>query len=623
MCGIAGYYASKKMDLQAMIATLYHRGPDANGIFETQIGDKLLGLGHSRLSIIDLSEQNNQPFFSDDKKIAISFNGEIYNFNELKQSYLKNEQFKTNGDTEVILKMYQKFGVNCLKYFNGAFAIAIVDLISNRLFIIRDRIGIKPLYIYNNNEALIFSSEIKTILASGIKAELNKDLLSTFFAFKYMPQNTTLFKGIEKLAPGTYLEIDLKSQAIATHTYWKPSSIDYFQKMDYKEAQDELYDLMESAVAFRTIADVPLGNFLSGGIDSSIIAYYLKDKIDITHYCASKNTEDLKTENTTSDFDYAEHLANDWKLKLLPIAIGNEELNDELINKTLWYGDDLIADGSQIPSYLITQKAKETSKVVLSGMGADELFFGYAAHQLIILDNYFDKFPFQTIFSSLLSNLNQGKGYLKAFKRYLFKIGKYHFLPNYKYGIYGIVGDFDTSFKILEKPDKEQVLNFIKPYFENEKDNFKAFTNFEMDNFLQKNINYFDRMTMANGVEGRVPFLDHRVVEFAYNLPNNFKINKKAQTKLILKDTYKNKLPNYILNRRKAGFGMPLRSLLLNKQKVLSLMNLPYLLDLNLGFNEKAILEILDEHIQGKQDNSALLYAVVSFNHWHKQFFNS
>lgn len=618
MCGITGYISNQKLPLYEMLFSLKHRGPDAQGKYETTIGNKYVGLGHTRLSILDLSEKGNQPFVSADQKIHVVFNGEIYNYLELKEQYLKAETFFSNTDTEVILKLYQQKGISFINLLNGDFAIAILDENHQKFYLIRDRAGIKPMYFYYQNEALIFGSEIKSILKAGVKAELATENLQKYFVFKYSPTNETLFRNINRLQPAHFAVYDLSNATFQIKSYWQPNKHENYKNISYQDAQTEVKRLLHDATEKRLIADVPVGTFLSGGLDSSIIASFLKGNEKIMHYCASKEAKDLIKEGTTSDFRYAQQLANEWNLNMTEIPIGSDNTTLEQIRNTIKFGDDLIADGSQIPSFLITQQAAKQSKVILSGMGADELFFGYAGHQMTLIDSWLNNIPFPKLIAKACYSLDQGNGKFKAFRRYLHKLGKYYSYPNYKYGLYTIVGDFENSLSVF-KGDTENTTQFLSTYFPEGADPFDCFKTFEYDNFLQKNVSYLDRMTMANSVEGRVPFLDHRIIEFAHAIPRNFKLNNTGKTKAILKDAFKNDLPNYVTNRRKAGFGMPLRSIFSDEQKINALLDKELLNSIE-GFSMVDIEKNIQNHISGKEDNSALIYALISFQEWYKMY---
>ena len=622
MCGIAGYISNEKLNTVEMLNVLKHRGPDHHAGYTDYYNSKEIFLGHTRLSIIDLSSNGNQPMFSDDKQIVIVFNGEIYNFEELKLKYFQQDFFHSKTDTEVVLKLYQKFGISFINELNGDFALSIYDKKLNKVFLIKDHVGVKPLYYYTDGTKFIFGSEVKTILASGIKPSLADDELLNYFVFKYTPKNNTLYKNIFRIPPASYIEYDLNVNTFLTHKYWTLQKNKEYSNLLYHDAKDVLHTLVKQSTTSRLISDVPIGNFLSGGLDSSIIAYFLKNRKDILHYCARKSEVDLKKEGTSSDYFFADKLSKEWDLKLLQANIGSEQANLELIKKTLYYSDDLIADGSQIPSYLITKNASQTSKVILSGMGADELFLGYAGHMLTLLsENVMSKVPFG-LSSGLYkqaAKVNQGKGKFLAYRRYIHKIGKYGNYPNYKFGILNLVGDFENSCSVYAG-NRGKLENMLSNYFPENEDVFDSLTRFEIENVLVKNLSYTDRMAMANSVECRVPFLDKHIVEFAFSIKRSYKLSNTGTSKRILKDAFKNQLPSYIINRRKAGFGMPLRSIFSTDAKVNQLLDKSFFSSFN-HFSIPNIEKIISNHISGKEDNSSIIYALISFQEWYKMRF--
>lgn len=620
MCGIAGYISDQEWNKSKMLEVLHHRGPDNTGEYSTEFKNKKVFLGHKRLSILDLSPNGNQPMKSENEDIVLSYNGEIYNFQELKDKYLKGHNFRSNSDTEVILKLYEQRGIEFLELLNGDFAISILDKRQSKFFLIRDRIGVKPLYFHSSNVGLLFGSEAKSVLAAGVNSELNKECLQQYFTFKYVPENNTLFKNIYRLPAAHYLTYDFQSGEVSTHKYWEPKRNDDHAQLSYKEAQEEVYKLIEDACKLRLVADVPVGTFFSGGLDSSIIAHFLKGNKSIDHYCAGKEEKDLQKEGTTSDGFYAQKLAKEWNMNLEMISIGGKQLSKELIQQTVHFNDDIIADGSQIPSYLITQKAAQKSTVILTGMGADELFLGYAGHQLLMLDQKINSLPkglTKPMFKAFAS-LNVGKGSFKAYKRYLQKFGNYNRYENERFAMYNVVGDFDSSRAIFSQ-ESEDIIPFMASYFPEGKDAFEGLKQFEWNNFLIKNLHYTDRMSMANSVENRVPFLDHRIVEFAMNLPRKYKLSNTGKPKRILKDAFSSHLPSYVTQRRKAGFGMPLRSLLSERQHLSTLLDIDFFNNFE-DFSVEGIQQSTEQHIKGVKDNSALIYALITFQEWYKMY---
>jgi asparagine synthase (glutamine-hydrolysing) len=618
MCGIVGFYSSKSIDESKLIESLVHRGPNSHGFHSYSFENMLVGLGHTRLSILDLSEKGSQPMLDDSNQVVLTFNGEIYNFQELKSTFFNEVNFRSETDTEVILNLYLKFGISFIKKLNGDFAFAILDKRVNKIFLVRDRVGVKPLYYSVKDNELVFASEIKSLFDFGIPREINRSEIQNYFVFKYSPQEKTLIKDVKRLKPGTYLEYDLSSKTHEIVEYWSLKKNPSYEKLSFKEAKKEFSKLMQNSIEIRLLANVPIGNFLSGGIDSSIIAHYVKNKPEIKHYCAVKEEKDLIKEGTSSDGFYAQKLANDWNIKLHQISISSNEASTDLIAKTLFYGDDLIADGSQIPSYLICKDASNQSKVILSGMGADELFQGYAGHQISLISRYLDKLP--TVFKNPLlkrfKNLNQGKGKFLSYRRYLHKLGKYGSLGKLKFAYFNIVGDYENALSIY-KSSENRTGKILNSYFHNENDVFDNIFKFEYENFLQKNLNYLDRMSMANSIESRVPFLDHRLIEFAYSLPLKYKLSRFGKTKLLLKKVYENILPTYVIKRKKAGFGMPLRSIFSTQDEIDKLLDINFFSNFD-GFSAENIEKNIKNQLNGEEDNSALIYALISFQIWCK-----
>jgi asparagine synthase (glutamine-hydrolysing) len=618
MCGISGYISPYKLEDKLFQESLHHRGPDDQGSYSASIHRSNIFLSHNRLSIIDLSKEGAQPMFTSDKKISLIYNGEIYNYKQLQNQYLINKKLHSKTDTEVLLSLYELFGIDSIKKLNGDFAFAILDQNNKKLFLVRDRLGVKPLYYYHKDDKFIFASELKTIIKSLSLNKVSDDALQRYFVFKYVPGNDTLFEDIKRLEPGCYIEFDLLSLKFKIIKYWELFKNEEIQKLSFTEAKSELFNLLNDSINMQLMSDVPVGTFFSGGLDSSTIAFFLKEKKEITHYTARKSLVDLHKEGSSSDYFFADKLAKQWNLNLISIDIGFDEL--ELIKKILYYSDDLIADGSLIPTYIISEKASHTSKVLLSGMGADELFLGYAGHQITLLSAYLDKTPaaFSKFITGLFSNYHVGSGYLKPYKRFLNKLGKYYNYGNLRYGLMNIVGDYENSASVYLN-NVESSSDYIRNYFLHNDDLFDAVNKFEMNNFLVKNLHYIDRMCMANSVEGRVPFLDYRFVEFAYSLPRSYKLSGFGNTKKILKDTMKPNLPGFIINRRKAGFGMPLRSIFNNVNNIYKIIDLDFFSQYK-GFSLPAIKKNIGNHLNRTEDNSALIYSLISFQEWFKVF---
>ncbi len=612
MCGIVGCIAQKStaFNMPGALASLAHRGPDHSAHFYEKAGMSDVHFGHRRLSIIDLSSAGNQPMH--EAAVSMIYNGEVYNYKALRAEYLRNEKFISNSDTEVILKLYLKFGKVFVNMLNGDFALAILDRNRNTALLVRDRLGIKPLYLYQGYGMLSFASEIKAFRAAGLKLTPNEDEIGNYLVFKYAPLQSTLFTEVSRLAPGHLMEIDLNTGTSRNAKYWDISSCAQPFSGSYSDAKDALRHHIKNAVELRLVGDVPIANYLSGGIDSSIIAHHLRGG-NHHHFCALKSAADTAAEGTTSDGYFARKLAKQWGLNLHEIPIGLEQLTHEQIARAVWACDDLIADGSVIPAMLIAKQAAKTHRVVLSGMGADEIFLGYNGHMLLKLSEYARALPgLRILLAPVLRNIAAGRGPFKAYRRYMQKWGN-NMGRDYEAGRYSIVGDLDSAVGIFNRPPR--YAEAFKPYFGNDGDQWKNLLHFETDNFLVKNLHYLDRSSMAFGLESRVPFLDHELVEFAAGLPTRYKLDWKFEAKHILKDAYSDILPRYITHRRKAGFGMPLRTLLSRPEMLDSLMPLEFYRALGC-LDVDAIEKVKSAHFSGKQDQSALLYALISLRFW-------
>ena len=615
MCGIAGFISTTPRDGPAMVASLHHRGPDASGGFGARVADRQAWLGHARLSIIDLSAAGTQPMFAAGEDIALVFNGEIYNYRELRSRFLADVPFHSGTDTEVLLALYERMGPACLEQLNGDFAVAILDRRAGRLLLVRDRVGVKPLYYWQAGADLVFGSEIKALLAGGVPAALATERLQAYFVYKDVPGNDTLFRGVQRLPPGHLLEYDLASGRSTVRRWWQPR-IATDDSWTYEAAQARAVELVADATRLRLVSDVPVGNFLSGGLDSSIIASFLREAPQIAHYCARQSEVDVAREGTSSDFAHADRLARDWGLSFRPIDIGAAEITREQISRTVRFADDLIADSAQIPTYLITAGGAATSRVFLSGMGADEIFLGYAGHLLTLLAGRLEHLPGHPLLLRSMAGIAQGRGRLKSLRRYLYKLGKYRGHGQARPAIFSLVGDFDTAAGLVPG-DAGALLDGMARHFPAGEDPFEGFKRFEFDNFLQKNLSYTDRMAMANSVEVRVPFLDHRLVEFAWSLPRTFKLSNLGRSKRILKDAFRERIPGYVVHRKKAGFAMPIRSIFGDTRRTLELLDLPLLAD-TARVEPAAARAIVESHVAGLEDNSALIYALLSFQEWHR-----
>jgi asparagine synthase (glutamine-hydrolysing) len=540
MCGITGFVSdiSDKEDVVRSITDLlHHRGPDDSGYFVD--GD--IALGHRRLSIIDLSG-GKQPM--EDEKYVIVFNGEIYNYATLKKALVsKGYSFKTSSDTEVLLKMFAEYGEKSLELLNGMFVFAIWDKVEKKLFIARDRLGIKPLYYANVNGSFVFASEVKSILAfPGFEKELNKKVISSYFQYRYILGEETLFKGIKSLLPGYHLFLENDSPRI--EKYWELPVATSKNHMSEEECIEKCRSLVTDSVKRRMVSDVPIGAYLSGGLDSSIVAALMAQFDDEKKL----NTFTIGfKEKEFNEFEYARLVADRYGIDHHEILLNPDDYF-ETMDYLIGVKDAPLAVPNEVPLYLMSKYLKDYITVVLSGEGADELFCGYGR-----------------IFISYLDFERSGKNdYLKFF------------LDRYNY-----VSDSDLGkFLNVEKSDYTQ--NIFQDYFDKVADlDIKdkipyVFQNLHLQGLLQR----VDNATMAASVEGRVPFVDHELIEFVSSIPfdqklkwkdaeaeefatdNNLSPAEISETydipKYLLRKAFEKDLPQEVVKRKKVGFPVPL-----------------------------------------------------------------
>jgi asparagine synthase (glutamine-hydrolysing) len=579
MCGILGkvFTGSSSIDrnrFKEALNLMNHRGPDE---YELHF-DKHLAFGHQRLSIIDLSTDANQPFHSHDGMVTIVFNGEIYNYQELKEELLSTGyKFKTNSDTEVLVSLFHRDGIKCVERLNGMFAIAVYDRRNNKTYLVRDRLGIKPLYYFENHKEgnLTFSSEIKSIihLEKPITFSKNKTSLSSYLSFRYPILDDSYFENIHSLKAGHYLVYH--NGNLSQNQYWNPSSLFNEQKNEQPEEYyiQRLKELLESSVKYRMISDVPVGAFLSGGVDSSVI----------TAIMANLSTQPVKTftigfnEDGYNEFEYSRLIADRYKTDHQEIIIsGADYINkmDDLIS----YKDAPLSVPNEIPLSMMAKELKKKVTVVLSGEGADEIFGGYGRIFRSPFDYSRSKSNFiDTLNASEKETLN--KNLIDKYGRKSFDNELDHFYQLYSYT------PVSKKNKMLTKEfQNENIENQFKSKFQFHFDELKddSYTNKMMYTFemihLKGLLNRVDNATMYASVEARVPFVDHRLVEFAFSIPLKYKMKwvsdaKKEMSKLdmsskisenadipkyILKKAYEGIVNDEVLYRKKMGFPVPL-----------------------------------------------------------------
>ncbi len=591
MCGIAGFNWKDDKKIKELCALFKHRGPDQEG-YHT---DNSVSLGHKRLSILDLSEKGRQPLSNEDKTVFITYNGEIFNFEEIKKE-LAEYKFRTKTDTEVIVHAYEEYGFDCLKKLNGQFAFCIYDKKKQLLFLARDRIGILPLYYYFDGEKFIFSSELKAIMQSGIKKEIDNDALNYYIAYRYTPRKQSILKNTYKLEPGHYLVYDLKKNTIKIEKYW---DVQFTNEItDEQEAKYLIQTQLEKSVKDRLIADVPVGAFLSGGVDSSaVVAMISKHKKDL-------NTFSIKFDY--ADFDeskYARIVAEKFGTKHHVIEFTAKDIK-ELIPKLAYHYDEPFGDPSMIPTYLVSKVARKYVTVSLSGDGGDELFGGYKAYKdykILQIQKYYPKFVNKIAYSILKWLPFQFLEKPKAF----FEIGT---LPE-KQKYARLMSNLSTEeLRQITGTEPEQI---YKEYEQYATDNYlNTAMNSDLHLYLPDDIlTKVDRASLANSLESRPPLLDHEMIELACKITPGLK-----QGKYILKKALEGVLPDEILHRKKMGFGVPLKYYLKNELRPL-VYKYAFKFDKHNHFR-KEYLEQLEKQFNSNKDCSKTIWAIMMFNIW-------
>ncbi len=571
MCGIAGIFSLSNSSLgglekhlQVMNQLQKHRGPDAQTTWRNA-SDKI-GFAHQRLSIIDLAT-GNQPM-SNGQGLTICYNGEIYNYKELKKN-LSDYSYKTNSDTEVILAYYQKYGAECVKHLRGMFAFAIWDENKNELFIARDRFGIKPLYYTIENNIFYFASEIKSLLPFINKAEVNTDALKEYLYFQLYLGTETLFKNIFELKPSHTLII--RDANIKINKYWEVYyNIDWNNSAEY--FSEKLKYLIEDSVKAHTLSDVPIGAYVSGGIDSGIISSLAADSTsDFMGFSGKFEYGELFDES-----NYARMIAKNKNFKLHEISITANDFQNSIEN-VIYHLDQPLAGPGSFPQYHVSKMAAKHRKVVLGGQGGDEIFGGYTRYLIAYfeqcikgaIDNTLHNGNFVVTYESIIPNLVSLQNYKPLLKEF-FKDGMFDPLDKRYFRLVNRAPDLNNeiNWKLLGDYNPYETFSGIFNSQNVGKESyFDKMTHFDFKTLLPALLHVEDRMSMAHGLESRVPFLDHSIIEFAATIPADKKF-KDGTLKMILTKASGNVLPKEVLERKnKMGFPVPLNMWINNELK--------------------------------------------------------
>tara|TARA_R110000765_G_scaffold168384_3_gene273407 strand:+ start:24234 stop:26081 length:1848 start_codon:yes stop_codon:yes gene_type:complete len=604
MCGIYGstiLYTSEQIH-KKMERTNF-RGPDRLKFTQLKTRTGNLYLGHNRLSIIDLDERSDQPF--NYHHLHIVFNGEIYNFRDIKETLLKKGySFRTTSDTEVICAAYLEYGKNCVNHFNGMFAFVIYDEKEQKLFGALDRLAQKPFYYYLNGSEFEFSSQISSIQLFNSKLSISKKAIDDYLSWGYIPSTQSIFNEVKKLAPGHRFQFNLANDEFETEQYW---DIIYTATKDknipYLQAKKELKDLLMDATRIRLFADVPVGVFLSGGIDSSLITA-------LATKCTTEQVKTFSIKFNDDGFDesgYAQKVANHLQTDHHVIPCDYKEGID-LIENFSYYYDEPFADASAIPSMLLAKHTKKKVTVALSGDGADESFLGYQRYARIdrIHKHFQIPYPIRLVLSSLMkmSPITRHKAIAEILKS---KNESYVYLTSV----------FTPKELWIEQKKDIFEIDELKYLLHNQKNIYERAGDFDLKTYLPYDINTkVDRATMAYSLEARSPFLDYRVVEMAQSLPTNLKY-KLGNQKNILKDILYEDVPSTYFNRPKSGFTMPFEVWFRKELKEMVYTNLSFenLKEIP-GIKPEIVQKLIKEHMDGTWNHYRMIWKLLVLQQW-------
>lgn len=632
MCGINGIIhkgeineATVKKKLTVMNDLIIHRGPDDDGTYIKSTEAYTLAMAMRRLSIIDLSS-GHQPMFSKNNNIAIVFNGEIYNFKALRADLkIKGVEFLTHSDTEVILKLYETYGTSGFSMLDGMFGFSIYDFNKSKVFIARDFFGEKPLYYTTNGNQFFWASELKSIIKNlPIKPDICKEGINLFFRLTYIPAPYTIYEGIHKLEPNSFIEYDLNNFEYKIHAIHdvKPQNK---SKLSFDEAKTQVKDMVYKSVESRSVSDVPLGTFLSGGVDSSVVSYCLADMT------ASKiDTFSIGFEKAAYDeTDKSRVVAKLINSNHHEFIIGENDLKHN-IDEILLNFDEPFADSSSLPTYLVSNKTKTHVKVALTGDGGDEVFGGYNKYYIGKINSKYTKIVPEIVHNQihkLSSSLLKRKDDSRGFK---YKLNKMLNAIDYSDGYYWdiISLGFETNdINTFLKPNyqKDNIFNYYKtkthiksPKSLNDFRTIDRFLSLEGDMLVK-----VDRTSMLNSLECRAPFLNRELFDFTMTLPEDYLLNKWSK-KHILKAAFKEAFPEGFLEKSKQGFGVPVGDWLRDglKQELLNYSDASFL-NLQNIFNTEAITELVQNHLTGKKDSTFKVWAFFCFQKWYTKTYKS
>lgn len=609
MCGIAGMLLEDRAGscgeapLLGMRDVMVHRGPDDAGLYR----DGPVGLVHRRLSIIDLGT-GHQPMSTPDGLLWIVFNGEIYNYRELRRDLeARGHVFRTHSDTEVILYAYREYGEACPGKLNGIFAFAVWDRAKGRLFLARDHLGIKPLYYHRRPGLFLFASEIKALFRSGeLQPSCNEDALPEYFVFRHVSGAQTLFRDVLALLPGHWMTVD--AGGIEIRRYWSPASVARRDSPNPEQALEELADLLENAVRMQLMSDVPLGTFCSGGVDSSLV----------TALCAQQSGRAIDTysvgfhEPGYDETAYARMVSKRYGTHHHELRVGNREFA-EMLPDAIWHNDEPLNFANSVQIGALSRLAKQRVTVVLTGEGADELFAGYPRYHIPVLAARLQRLP--AWFRAALAALMRGTG-----ERRLRRLAGFLSRPLSDAALFNCASMPPERVEQLWPGTSLAYRKNVLAGLDGADSWLTRSALLDQHTYLVSILNRQDKMSMAASVESRVPLLDHRVVEFANALPDRLK-RAGSRTKVILKKLAERHLPREVVHRRKSGFGVPLAEWFRRPDGLGRLA-----LDVSKDESMKEVSgalgveRLLREHREGRADHSEVLWTTLNYLLWKARF---
>ena len=605
MCGISGFNWKDGRKAALMVQALSHRGPDADGIFV----DEGISLGHNRLSIIDLSADANQPMYDNTKELVIVFNGEIYNFQEIRKELGAEYAFSTKSDTEVILAGYKKWGENVVTRLSGIFAFAIWDKRTKELFCARDHAGIKPFYYFWDGERFVFASEIKAILEHDIPRTVHIGAFNHYMRALYVPEPLTMIQNIYKLPPRSTLTLKGKNLAVAKYHDVLQES----KPLSYEETKDMLREKVIYAVGRQLVSDVPVGVYLSGGIDSSVVLFSMTQfSKDIETFSVGFELgEGEEKEKFNQDFELAKQTAEYFGATHNPLLISARNVC-ESFEEAVAQCDDPVSNPTSVAMLHLAKFAKNKVSVVLTGSGGDELFGGYDRYRMALAAQYYKKFP----------------GWVRA-------MGNRH--PRLSKLEYGSEGDLFVQFMFQKDDTLSRMIapSMFKPgtdtkqYFQDtyltshDGDIADLFMKADQESWLP---DYFfmlsDKMSMASALEERMPLIDKELIAFSDSMPRSYKLDL-LRTKKVLKDAFRNDLPSFLFDQPKRGWFSPGAKWLRNPDFTAfakEVLSREYYESTKTLFNWSEVEDMLDKHICKEKYNLTALWAILTFQVWARRY---